>query len=95
MGNRVNCKIVKNKVAPPFTKCQFDIMYSEGISLAGDVIDLGLKYEVIKKSGNTVSFGDEKLGIGRENARLFLKENKKILENIRKEILKKVKEERE
>jgi len=94
VGNRVNCKVVKNKVAPPFTKCQFDIMYNEGISLAGDVLDLGLKYEVIKKLGNTISFGEEKLGIGRENARLYLKGNKKILNDIKKEVLKKVKEER-
>ena len=94
VGNRVNCKVVKNKVAPPFTKCQFDIMYNEGISLAGDVLDLGLKYEIIKKSGNTILFGEEKLGIGRENARLYLRENKKLLNNIKKEILKKVKEER-
>jgi len=94
VGNRVNCKIVKNKVAPPFTKCQFDIMYSEGISLAGDVLDLGAKYEVIKKVGNTISFGEEKLGVGRENARLFLKKNKKLLNKIKKEILRKVKEER-
>lgn len=95
IGNRVNCKVVKNKVAPPFTKCQFDIMYGEGISLAGDVIDLGLKYDIVKKSGNTFSFQDEKLGIGRENARLFLKENSKVLNNIKKEILKAVKEIRE
>ena len=95
IGNRVNCKIVKNKVAPPFTKCQFDIMYNEGISASGDVIDLGIKYEVVKKVGNTISFGEEKIGVGRENARLALKENKKLLETIKKEILKKVKEERE
>ncbi len=94
VGNRVNCKVVKNKVAPPFTKCQFDIMYNEGISLAGDVLDLGLKYEIIKKLGNTISFGEEKLGIGRENARLYLKGNKKTLNDIKKEVLKKVKEER-
>lgn len=94
VGNRVNCKVVKNKVAPPFTKCQFDIMYNEGISLAGDVLDLGLKYEIVKKLGNTISFGEEKLGIGRENARLYLRENKKTLNNIKKEVLKKVKEER-
>ncbi len=94
VGNRVNCKIVKNKVAPPFTKCQFDIMYNEGISAAGDALDIGLKYEVINKTGNTISFGEEKLGVGRENARLFLKENKKILSAIKKEVLKKVKESR-
>ncbi len=95
VGNRVNCKIVKNKVAPPFTKCQFDIMYNEGISLAGDVLDLGAKYDVIKKVGNTISFGEEKLGVGRENARLYLRENKKLLQVIKKEILKRAKEERE
>ncbi|MDD3284878.1 MAG: recombinase RecA [Patescibacteria group bacterium] len=95
VGNRVNCKIVKNKVAAPFTTCQFDIMYNEGISLAGDVLDLGLKYEVINKSGNTLTFGEEKLGVGRENARLFLKENRKVLDAIKKEVLIKYKESRE
>jgi recombination protein RecA len=95
IGNRVNCKIVKNKVAPPFTKCQFDIMYNEGISASGDMIDLGIKYGVIQKVGNTISFNEEKLGVGRENARVYLKGNTKLLSAIRKEILKKVKEERE
>jgi len=95
IGNRVNCKIVKNKVAPPFTKCQFDIMYNEGISASGDMIDLGINYGVIKKLGNTISFGEEKLGVGRENARLFLKGNTKLLSAIKKEVLKRVKEDRE
>ncbi|MFA7662964.1 MAG: recombinase RecA [Patescibacteria group bacterium] len=94
IGNRVNTKVVKNKVAPPFTTCQFDIMYKEGISLAGDLIDMGVLNEVIKKSGNSYTFGEEKLGVGRETAKTFLSENKKTAEQIKKQIWEKVKETR-
>lgn len=90
IGNRVKLKVVKNKVAPPFRTCEFDIMYNEGISLSGDLIDVGVKFEVIKKNGNTYSFGEEKLGIGRENARLYLRQNPKLFASIRKEALKKI-----
>jgi protein RecA len=90
IGNRVKVKIVKNKVAAPFRTCEFDIMYNEGISLAGDVLDLGVDYEVIKKSGNSYSFGEVKLGVGRETAKKFLKEDKKLMTAIRKAILKEV-----
>ena len=90
IGNRVKVKIVKNKVAPPFRACEFDIMYNEGISIAGDMIDMGLKFGIIAKNGNTYQFGEERLGVGRETARLFLKANPKILATIRKEIIKKV-----
>lgn len=86
IGNRVKVKIVKNKVAPPFQTCEFDIMYNEGISIAGDVIDLGVAHGVINKSGNSYSFGEEKLGVGRENARTYLRENKKLLNHLKKEI---------
>ncbi len=86
IGNRVKVKIVKNKVAPPFKTCEFDIMYNEGISIAGDILDLGVKYSIIKKSGNTYSYGDIKLGVGREKAKAFLKENPKILQELRKKI---------
>ncbi|TSC96223.1 MAG: recombination protein RecA [Parcubacteria group bacterium Athens1014_10] len=87
VGNRVKCKIVKNKVAPPFRICEFDIMYNEGISLTGDLLDLGAEHKVISKSGNSFSFGDTKLGVGREAAKRFLKENPKLQKEIRKLIL--------
>lgn len=87
IGNRVKVKVVKNKVAAPFRSCEFDIMYNEGISLAGDILDTGVEYDVIKKSGNSYSFGDVKLGVGRETAKKFLKEDKKLMATIRKTIL--------
>ena len=86
IGNRVKAKIVKNKVAPPFRRCEFDIMYNEGISVAGDLIDLGVETEVIGKSGNSYSFGEEKLGVGRENAKRAIRENPKMMAQIRKAI---------
>lgn len=87
IGNRVKVKVVKNKVAAPFRSCEFDIMYNEGISLAGDTLDTGVEYGVIKKSGNSYSYGDIKFGVGRETAKRFLKEDKKLLLKLRKEIL--------
>lgn len=86
IGNRVKAKIVKNKVAAPFQSCEFDIMYNEGISLSGDVIDTAVFYEVATKSGNSYSFGEIKLGVGRENAKQFLRENPKILAEIKKKV---------
>jgi len=94
VGNRVRVKIVKNKVAPPFQAAEFDIMYNEGISLPGDLIDAGLQYEVVKKSGNTISFGETKLGVGREQAKQFLRDNKDVGKEIREAVLVKVKEQR-
>ena len=91
IGNRVRCKVVKNKVAAPFRTCEFDIMYNEGISLAGDLIDLGVQYEVITKSGNSYSFGGEKIALGREAAKRKLRENPKLMKEIRKMIWEKVK----
>ena len=82
VGNRVKAKIVKNKVAPPFRTAEFDIMYNEGISLTGDVVDAGVKYGVIAKSGNSYGFGAEKLGAGRERAKAFLFENPKVMKDI-------------
>ena len=93
IGNRVKCKIVKNKVAPPFKTIEFDIMYDEGISIAGDVIDTGVLHNVISKSGNTFSFGETKLGVGRENARIFLKQHPEIIEEAKKRIIEKVEQE--
>jgi recombination protein RecA len=92
VGNRTKVKIVKNKVAPPFRTAEFDIMYNEGISAAGDVLDTGVKYEVVTKKGNSYSFGEVKLGVGREPAKAFLKSDKKIQAEIVKGIFKKVEE---
>lgn len=91
VGNRVKVKIVKNKVAPPFKTAEFDIMYNEGISMAGDLLDAGVKFEVVKKSGNSLSYGETKLGAGRESAKTFLRENPKVAEKIFKEIADKAK----
>ncbi len=93
VGNRVKVKVVKNKVAAPFRTAEFDIMYNEGISLAGDVLDTGVKFAVLKKSGNSFLYGDVKLGAGRESAKAFLKENLKVQNEIEQIILKKSKEE--
>lgn len=92
IGNRIKAKVVKNKVAPPFKLTEFDIMYNEGISVGGDLIDLGINYGVIKKSGNTFSFGETKLGVGREAARDFLRTNPKLISEIRQKVLEKAKE---
>ncbi len=87
IGNRVKCKIVKNKVAAPFRTCEFDIMYNEGISLSGDLIDAGVEYGIVTKSGNSYSFGEVKLGVGRENAKTTLKADRKMMMEIRKKIM--------
>ena len=86
IGNRVRAKVVKNKVAPPFRQAEFDIIYNQGISREGDMLNLGLKYELVKKSGNTLSYGETKLGVGFENAKEFLKANPDIGEKLTKEI---------
>jgi len=86
IGNRVKAKVVKNKVAAPFRVTEFDIMYNEGISLAGDMLDTGIAYGVIGKSGNSYSYGEEKLGVCRETAKTYLNENPKMMNRIKKEI---------
>lgn len=86
IGNRVKVKIVKNKVAAPFRTTEFDIMYNEGISVSGDMLDTGVAHKVIDKSGNTYSFGEEKLGVGREKTKAYLRDNPKILKQIEKKI---------
>jgi recombination protein RecA len=86
VGNRVRCSVVKNKVAAPFRKAEFDIMYDEGISRAGSVLDMAEILGVTQKSGSWVLYGEEKLGQGKENARTYLKENLKLLEKLEKEI---------
>lgn len=92
IGNRTKVKIVKNKVAPPFRTCEFDIMYNEGISIAGDLLELGVPYEVIRKSGNNYYYGEQKLGLGRETAKATLKADKKLVKEIRGKIEKAIKE---
>ncbi|WP_315114837.1 recombinase RecA [uncultured Clostridium sp.] len=86
LGNRTRVKITKNKVAPPFKQAEFDIMYNEGISKTGDVLDLGVKEEFVQKSGAWFSYKDIRLGQGRENAKQYLKENPQILFEIENSI---------
>ena len=92
IGNRVKVKIVKNKVAPPFRTTEFDIMWNEGISYEGDLLDTGVEHAVIAKSGNSFLFGEERLGVGRESAKQFLRDNPKIAEAIDAAIRKAAKE---
>jgi len=87
IGNRVKVKVVKNKVAAPFQTTEFDIMYNEGISISGDLLDAGVTHKVINKSGNSYTYGEEKLGVGREKAKIFLKENPKMMKELREKIL--------
>ena len=92
MGGRIRVKVVKNKVAPPFKQTEFDLMYNEGISREGEIIALGEKMGIVKKNGNSYSFGEEKLGRGYDATRQFLKENEKIAGAILEEIRAKLKE---
>ena len=88
VGNSTRVKVVKNKVAPPFKQVEFDIMYGEGISRTGEIIDLGVKEGIIEKSGAWFSYGDERIGQGRENAKMYLKENENICNEIEEKIRK-------
>jgi len=82
LGNRTKVKITKNKVAPPFRNCEVDIMYGEGISKYGDMLDLGSQLDIVKKSGSWYSYGDIRLGQGRENAKAYIKENPEMAHEI-------------
>lgn len=86
VGNRVRAKVVKNKVAPPFRTAEYDIMFTGGISKEGDIIDLGVAKGLIKKSGSFFSYGDIRLGQGRENAKEYLKQNKEVSVEIERQI---------
>jgi recombination protein RecA len=86
LGNRTRVKIVKNKVAPPFQQAEFDIMYGQGISKTGEVIDLGVEFEIIKKSGSWYSYGDTKLGQGRDGVKEILIDNPELLEELENKI---------
>ncbi len=90
VGNQTRVKVVKNKVAPPFKVVEFDIMYGEGISREGSLLDIGIENNVIQKSGAWFAYGDERLGQGRENAKLFLKENDEIRGRILTDIYEKL-----
>src|SRR5271156_6471691 len=90
VGSRTRIKVVKNKVAAPFREAEFDILYGEGISREGDLIDLGVDKGILEKSGTWISFGGERMGQGRENARVFLKENKDIREKLESALRKKL-----
>jgi recombination protein RecA len=87
VGNRTAVKVVKNKMAPPFAKAEFDLMYGEGFSLEGDVVDLGAQHNIIEKSGAWYSYNGERMGQGRDQAKQYLKDNKPLLESLRKKIL--------
>ena len=87
VGSRTRAKVVKNKVAPPFKEGEFDIIYGEGVSKAGAVLDLGVEKEIVAKSGAWYSYGDVRIGQGRENARDFLKEHPEMLAEIETKIL--------
>src|ERR671921_824742 len=86
VGNRTKVKVVKNKVAPPFRECEFDIVYGEGISREGDVLDLAVTNKVVEKAGAWFSYGGERLGQGRENSKQNLRDNPELFERIENEV---------
>jgi len=86
IGNRVKAKVIKNKVAPPFRQAEFDIMFGEGISKEGEMVDYGVKLDIIDKSGAWFSYGETRLGQGRENVKAFLKENKELAKEMEEKI---------
>ena len=90
VGGRVRVKVVKNKVAAPFKQAEFDLMYDEGVSAVGSILDVAETFELIKQSGSWLLYGDEKLGQGRENAKSFLRENPKVLNELEKRILERI-----
>ena len=92
VGNRVKVKIVKNKVAPPFKNTEFDIVYGEGISKVGEILDLGVEFDIVKKSGSWFSYGDTKLGQGRDAVKELLKDNPELLEELAEKIKVAIKE---
>jgi recombination protein RecA len=89
IGSRVKVRVVKNKVAPPFKVAEFDLMHDRGISREGDLLDLGIEDKIIEKSGSWISYGDMRLGQGRENAKQYLRDNPPLTEEITRKILEK------
>ena len=92
LGNRTKVKIVKNKVAPPFKTAEFDIMYGEGISKTGEILDLAVEFEIIKKAGSWFSYGDTKLGQGRDAVKALIKDNPELADELEEKIKAKIKE---
>ncbi len=92
MGNKTKVKVVKNKVAPPFKQAEFDIMYGEGISKVGEIIDLGVEYDIVKKAGSWFSYEDSKLGQGRDAVKTLLLDNPELMEEIETKIVAHIKE---
>jgi recombination protein RecA len=90
MGNRTRVKVVKNKVAPPFRKAEFDIMYGLGVSKVGEIVDLGVEYGVVKKSGSWFSYGETKLGQGRDAVKRLLIDNQELAEELEAKIVDKI-----
>jgi recombination protein RecA len=86
IGSRTRVKIVKNKLAPPFKKADFDILYGEGISQLGEIVDLGVDFDIIKKSGSWFSYGETKLGQGRDGVKQILKDNPELYEELKNKV---------
>lgn len=86
LGNRTRVKIVKNKVAPPFRKAEFDIMYGGGISKVGEILDLGVDMNIVKKSGSWFSYGETRLGQGRDAVKAIIKDNPELMEELEQKI---------
>ena len=85
-GNRVRVKVIKNKVAPPFREAEFDIVYGEGISKAGNILDMAVNMDIIEKSGSWFSYDGDRIGQGRDNVKKYLKDNPKILEEVEEKV---------
>jgi recombination protein RecA len=92
IGNRTKVKVVKNKVAPPFKTAEFDIMYGEGVSKTGEILDLAVEFEVIKKAGSWFSYGETKLGQGRDAVKVLIKDNPELAEELEQKIKELIKE---
>ncbi|MPM25229.1 Protein RecA [bioreactor metagenome] len=86
IGNRTRAKVVKNKMAPPFREAEFDIMYGEGISRSGELIDLGIKLDLVQKSGSWFSMGETRIGQGRDTAKNYLRDNPEVMEKLEADI---------
>lgn len=90
LGNKTRVKIVKNKVAPPFKTAEFDIMYGEGISKIGEILDIGVEKDIIEKSGSWFSYGGSKLGQGRDSVKSILKDNPELMEELEQKIVEQI-----